>query len=76
MIMKLLVLGLVIYIVYIMFFKTKKVSDTKTEQSKSKADAEVNDLIRCESCGVYMELEDAIVSNGKYYCSRECLQRA
>ena len=76
MIMKLLVLGLVIYVVYIMFFKTKEVSGAKPKQQKSNTDTEVNDLIRCESCGVYMELDDAIVSNGKYYCSRECIQKA
>jgi uncharacterized protein len=74
MILKLLLIAAVIWVVYIMFFKNKslKQNETKTKTKKPQA----NDMVECASCGVYVEVSEAILSNGKYYCSRECLTKA
>lgn len=70
MILKVLLLVGVIVFVYFMFFKKKpQVSDLK---KKSQAD----DMVECKQCGIYCELDDAILSNNKYYCSQECLKRS
>ncbi len=76
MILKFLLIAAVIAAVYFMFFKTKtltKSTDTKEPKPKN---PEVNDMIECATCGVYVEVKEAILSNGKYYCSRECLKKA
>ncbi len=77
MILKLLIIGAVIAAVYFMFFKTKperKVSKKASKKSTKKIDAD--EMVECATCGVYAELEECILSNGKYYCSRECLAKA
>ncbi len=76
MILKLLLVIAVIGIVYFMFIKKKplKYSDKKSnEKSNEKLDS--NDMVECCSCGIYSELNDSLLSNGKYYCSKECLDR-
>ncbi len=77
MILKLLIIGVVIYTVYFLFFKTKpeaKVSKKSAKKESKKPDAD--EMVECATCGVYAELEECILSNGKYYCSHECLIKA
>jgi len=74
MILKFLLIAAVIYVVYIMFFKAKPLE--KQTKSKRETKTEVNDMVECEVCGLYTEIQESILSNGKYYCSRECLNKA
>ncbi len=78
MILKLLLIIGVITIVYMMFFK-KKPSVTEQKKSKTsnsaKESKDINELVKCESCGVYIELNEALLSNAKYYCCNECAQK-
>jgi len=77
MILKLLLLIAVIYVVYIMFFKAKKLQTTQTKEEKNhQANMEADELVPCVHCGTYVEVEEAILSNGKYYCSTECVTEA
>ena len=74
MILKILLIAAVIGVVYVMFFKKKTIEPDHTKQKSKKP--EVNDMIECANCHVYVEVKEAILSNGKYYCSRECLAEA
>ena len=66
----LLIIGLVA-IVYFIFFKKKSLGhDTK----KDKQDA--SDMIACSTCGIYSQIDDSLLSNGKYFCSKECQAKA
>ena len=72
MILKILLLIAVVAAVYFVFFKTKpavKNESTKTDAKSPKGE----ETVECAACGAYVALDDAIVSNGKYYCSKECL---
>ena len=72
----LLVVG-IIFVVYFMFFKKKAVkNDPKNEQERRKEKYDANDMIECAQCGVYCELDEAILSDAKYYCSPECVEKA
>jgi uncharacterized protein len=75
MIMKLLLVIGVIAAVYFFFIKKKpnKVSDKENEQKKQKPQA--NDMIECASCGTFCEASDMLLSNAKYYCSKECVDK-
>lgn len=75
MILKALLVGAVIYIVYIMFFKQKSVKNETKEQKKQNK-PQANEMIECAQCGVYTEISECILSNGKYYCSQECIIEA
>jgi uncharacterized protein len=60
----LLVVGLVAF-VYFIFVKKKL----------QKKDQESSDMVECSTCGIYCELDSAILSSGRYYCSKECLKK-
>jgi len=70
MILKLLLVLAVIGTVYYIFFKKKPIKNKKTDK-KSNIDA--SDMVECTNCGLYSELNDSILSSGKYYCSSECI---
>lgn len=72
MIMKLLLIIGVISIIYFMFIKKKSSINSQKKATKGEA-PQVNDMIECASCGVYVEINEAILSGTKYYCSKECL---
>lgn len=71
MILKLLLVAGVIAVVYFMFIKKKPTLKQDKNDPKNKP----NDMVACASCGVYVEVGEAILSNGKYYCSNECLTK-
>ena len=76
MILKLLLITGVVFVVYLMFFKQKSLKPQANSDKKRASQAEVNDLIECPTCGVYVEVEEAILSGSKYYCSSECITKA
>ena len=71
MIMKLLLVIGVIAVIYFMFIKKKPSVTSKKAEKKEVPKA--NDMVECASCGVYVEINEAILSDAKYYCSTECL---
>ncbi|QOP40492.1 PP0621 family protein [Sulfurimonas marina] len=73
MILKILLVIGVIAVVYFMFIKKKPIVNSKSEKKDTKLQS--NDMIECASCGVYVEVDEAILSNGKYYCSQECVNK-
>ena len=76
MILKVLLVIGVISIVYFMFIKKKPSSVEKKSAQKRDDDAVANDMVECSSCGVYIEINEAILSSAKYYCSNECIKKA
>ena len=72
----LLVIG-VIAAIYYLFIKKSAPSVAQEKPKKGAGDKkseEVDEMVECSRCGVYVEIEEAIISNGKYYCSKECLK--
>jgi len=69
MILKFLAIAVVLFIVYIVFFK-------KNREKKiiEKVDVKYEDeMVECPTCETYISTKESIVSNGKYYCSKDCL---
>ena len=72
MIFKLLTIVIVLFLVYIVFFKKNREKDM---EDKSKKYEEITDtLVECPNCGVFTSKDDAILSSGKYFCSQECIK--
>jgi len=71
----LLVIG-VISAIYVFFIK--KTPSVKHEVKNDEQDDKVvsNEMIQCSTCSVYCEVNDALLSGSKYYCSTECLEKA
>ena len=77
MILKLLLVIGVIAVVYFMFIKKKPIQNpTEPKKNKKSEKLEANDMIECPTCGIYSELSECVLSNGKYYCSSECAAKA
>jgi uncharacterized protein len=70
MIIKLLVLGVVLFGVYLLFFKKNREKDIKNK----KYDEITDTMVECPKCGTYVSKDEAILSSGKYFCSKECLK--
>jgi len=68
MIFKLLVVIAVIGTIYFLFFKKKEKKKIITQEK------DANEMVECSVCGIYCEIDDSLLSNGKYYCSNECLR--
>jgi len=62
---KLLLLGLVLYVIYFFFFKNGGIS-----KKINKDDSET--MVECAACETYMSVDETIIKDGKHYCSNEC----
>lgn len=73
MVFKALTVIIILFIVYILFFKKKRESEIGNK--KPKKEETIADIMEeCPTCKTYVSKKEAILSNGKYYCSKECLQ--
>lgn len=74
----LLVIG-VIAAIYFLFIKKKPAVEHSKQNNRggaTKENAQSNEMVECSTCKIYCELDDAILSNSKYYCSQECLEKS
>lgn len=55
--------------IYLLFFKKPKA--THRENKEYKKDSI---MLECSTCGTYVSSDEAIIQDGKYYCSKECAQ--
>ncbi len=64
MILKILAIAVVLFLIYIVLFK----KDVKKDEEK------IEDImIECPSCSTFVSKKEAILSNGYYFCSKDCL---
>ena len=69
MILKVLAVILIIFLIYILLFKKNR----EKEISKKNNEKITDEMVECPSCKTYVSQKEAILSNGKFYCSKECL---
>jgi uncharacterized protein len=76
MVIKILVFLVVLFLVYIVFFKKNREADIKNNGKDSNNDTQkISDtMVECPTCKVFVSKNEAILSNGKYFCSSECLK--
>lgn len=68
MILKILAIGVVLFLVYIILFKKDREKNVKKEDEK------IEDvMVECPTCGTFVSKKEAILSNAHYFCSKECL---
>lgn len=72
MIWKVLVFIFILVLVYLVFFRKKRITNNGTSNKK---DEIADTLIECQTCGVYITKDESILSNGKYFCSKECMNK-
>jgi len=70
MILKILAILAVLFFVYLVFFKKSRKKSIKNK----KEDKIEDEMIECATCKIYISQREAILSNGKFYCSKECIE--
>ena len=71
MLLKIVAILAVLFLVYLIFFK--KGREKEVGQKGKKPDVISDEMVECPSCGTFVSQNEAILSNGKFYCSKECL---
>jgi uncharacterized protein len=74
-ILKILAFVAVLFLIYIIFFKKNRNINMKNNTKKDTTDQIEDIMVECPTCGTFVSKDDAILSNGKYYCSSECLRK-
>lgn len=63
--LKILFTAAMLTLIYFIFFKKPKVKAQK---------GELEDMVECTQCGVFISADEAIEKKGEYFCSKECLK--
>jgi len=71
MLIKALVLAAIFFIIYIMFFKKPDI-EVQTKRKKKKPALKGDIMMECEKCGTFISEDEAIIKDGKFYCSKKC----
>ncbi len=74
MIFKVVTIAVVLFLVYIIFFKKNRENSMKNGDKSGKYDEITDTLVECPTCDTFVSKDDAILSNGKYFCSKECIK--
>ncbi|WP_027326781.1 PP0621 family protein [Helicobacter pametensis] len=61
----LLILGIIALIIWFFFIKKRPTKTNHHPQADS--------MVECQKCKTFIMQNEAILSNGSYYCSKECL---
>lgn len=69
MVLKVLMILIALFLVYIFLFKKSR----EKEVTNKKDEIIEDEMVACPTCKTYVSQKEAILSNGKFYCSKECL---
>ena len=78
---KILVFALVVAAVWFFFFRKKEVAEQQPKEKRDsfsggkgekRAPGEV--MLECAKCGTFVSSAEAIIKDGRYYCSKECAE--
>jgi len=68
----LLVIG-VIAVIYFLFIKKPAITAESNEGKHTKK-ADDDTMVPCETCGVFVSVKEAFIKDGKYFCSKACME--
>ena len=66
---KIIAVVIIAFLIYILFFKKNREKDIKNKKNEIIED----EMVECPTCKIFISQKEAILSNGKFYCSKDCL---
>jgi len=72
---KILLTIAVIAAIYFFLIKKPQVAkkyQERSEKEKNRPKVDEDIMVECEKCGTFVSSKEAIISDGKYYCSKDC----
>ena len=70
MVLKIVAVIVIIFLIYILFFKKSREKELFAKKNERITD----EMMECPTCKTYVSQKEALLSNGKFYCSKECLE--
>jgi uncharacterized protein len=67
--LKVIAVILIGFIIYLLFFKNRRVDGVKKNDKLIS-----EEMVECPTCSTYVSQKEAILSNGKFYCCKDCLE--
>lgn len=64
----------ILLVIYLVFFKTSR-NTGETQPKEKRRPTKQNDgetMIECAQCSTFTSNKEAIIKDGKFFCSREC----
>ena len=71
MVLKIIAVVIIAFLIYVLFFKKRR----EKELFDKKNERITDEMVECPSCKTYVSQKEALLSNGKFYCSKECLEK-
>jgi len=65
-----IIAAVIIYTIYRLWKKAGR----NSHATQSRREVGSGEMTACSKCGTFVLISEAIVSNGSYYCSTECLK--
>jgi len=69
MILKVLAIAVVLFLIYIVLFKKDREKNVTKKEDEKIEDV----MVECPTCGTFISKKEAVLSNGHFFCSKECL---
>ncbi len=70
MVLKIVAVIVIIFLIYSLFFKKNREKELFAKKNERITD----EMMECPTCKTYVSQKEALLSNGKFYCSKECLE--
>jgi uncharacterized protein len=71
MLLKILGFAVVVFLIYIFFFKNKRKDEIeKSKESHKKLEGDT--MVECKQCTTFVSHDEAIIKDGCFFCSKEC----
>lgn len=71
MILKILAAAVVLFLIYIVLFKKDREKEVNKDRKPKEKIEDI--MVECPTCSTYVSKKEAILSNGRFFCSKECL---
>jgi uncharacterized protein len=70
MVLKIVAVVVMAFLIYVLFFKKNREKELFAKKNEKITD----EMMECPTCKTYVSQKEALLSNGKFYCSKECLE--
>ena len=70
MVLKIVAVVVMAFLIYVLFFKKNR----EKELFEKKNEKITDEMMECPTCKTYVSQKEALLSNGKFYCSKDCLE--
>ena len=68
-----IIVAVLIALVYFVFIKKRPLPDENRRSKSKKEKLNEDDMVECKKCGTYITVNEALLREGQFFCSDECL---